>query len=204
VFIFIQAMKIKKLLTSLFFSLVCASIALLLNACGPGTGGTGTGPANGSGSEPVTNPPVVTTPPVVVIPPVVTNPVTVIAYAEIGGSSQVSVLPENPTMPPVSLNGLWESEDKQSQAYFDDRGIVFRKGCFYYEYVGEWRADTELNSDRTVFAKAEGYIWRVRFSNGKLAFSVKNASGTVFLEADSLTKAPLPHLKPIPSLVCNG
>jgi hypothetical protein len=209
-------MKIKNLLTTFLHSFIAASIALLLNACGPGTGGTGTGPAVGSGSEPVINPPTVTT------------PVNVIVYAtsqNFSGSSGLtsgSLPPGIPADATVDdsriLNGLWSTEDKQGEAYFDASRIVFRKGCAYYEYVGDWTAYREPNSDRTVIETADGYTWKVRLSNGKLAISVTSSTtvvtGTgetrstnlivnVLLEDSLLMKAPLPHLKPSPSSVCN-
>jgi hypothetical protein len=221
-------MKIKNLLTTFLHSFIAASIALLLNACGPGTGGTGTGPAVGSGSEPVINPPTVINPPVVVNPPTVTTPVNVIVYATeqfVSGSSASTSGSLPPGIPAAStvddsriLNGLWSTEDKQGEAYFDASRIVFRKGCAYYEYVGYWTAYREPNSDRTVIETADGYTWKVRLSNGQLAISVtsltKVVTGTgetrstdlvvnVLLEDSLLMKAPLPHLKPSPSSVCN-
>jgi hypothetical protein len=209
-------MKIKNLLTTFLHSFIAASIALLLNACGPGTGGTGTGPVVGSGSEPVKNTPTVTT------------PVNVIVYATeqfVSGSSASTSGSLPPGIPAAAtvddsriLNGLWSTEDKQGEAYFDASRIVFRKGCAYYEYVGDWTAYREPNSDRTVIETADGYTWKVRLSNGKLAISVtsstKVVTGTgetrstdlvvnVLLEDSLLMKAPLPHLKPSPSSVCN-
>jgi hypothetical protein len=207
-------MKIKNVSANFFRSLLVISIALLLNACGPGTGGTGTGPVL-TGSGPVTPP--VNVP---VIAPVV-NPITVIVNAPVDAStgsysgSSSSVSSSSPTTGPVipatggidyrsNLNGLWTSANKQSEAFFVESGIVFRKGCFYYEYVGSWRANVDQNPDLTLIGKAEGFVWRVKLSDGKLSISVTDAKGGSLLEDNLLVEATPPYSKPTPTSVCSG
>jgi hypothetical protein len=171
-------MKTKHILTTLFRLLLGISFALLLNACGPGTGGTGTGPVTVIATVPA---------------PSSTTPTT----------SQGLPLP-SAIDNRLALQGLWNSESKQGQAYFDAQYIVFRKGCLYYEYVGGWNAKVEPNSDQTVTVTAEGYTWNARLSNGKLSMNVTISNGPLLLEDNSLVQAPFPQSKPTPSSVCEG
>jgi hypothetical protein len=203
VFIFIRAMKIKNLASAFIFSILGVSIALLLSACGPGTGGTGTGPSTTTGSETVTGPPPVTSP-VTVIVTAVQNTATGSSSAAVSvGSTQ------NPPTPTGTINsisaiyGLWSSEDQQNQAYFSERQIVFRKGCLYYEYQGLWDVNkTEPNSDTTLLASAEGFTWRVRLNNGSLDMSVTGKDGAMLLADQSLVRVLLSSSKPTPISVC--
>jgi hypothetical protein len=176
--IFIQAMKTKHILTAHIRTLICISIAVLLSACGPGTGGTGTGPINVVATAPAPSTP--TTPATSAI----TTP----------GSTDSRLV----------LFGLWNSTSLQAQAYFDTKHIVFRKGCIYFEFVGEWSAKIETNSDQTVSATAEGYTWQARLSNSKLTIRVTDTNGNVLIDEASLMQAPAPQSKPTPSSICEG
>jgi hypothetical protein len=163
---------------TLFCRAVLAIFAsLLLNACGPGTGGTGTGPVTVIASAPATTPSTSPT-----TSPILTGP--------------------NGNDNRLGIYGLWSSSTTQGQVFFDPQHIVFRKGCFYFEFVGQWSVKTEQNSDLTIVASAEGYTWSARLSNSKLAISVTDSGGNVVLADALLSQASMPQLKPTPSSVC--